>query len=327
MIPIEDEAILSELSRLYINEQSVTRLMLILRTRGCSYARRSGGCSHCSLIQHANKNVTADHLKNQFISEIQKYQDREYHHLDLFTLGSFFDPEEIPREFSQYVFRYISEREKVYSVTIESRPEYITKDKLEEYTRLLGPVNLEVALGIESTNEYIRGTLIKKGFTLGDVEGALDKISQFRHVRLLGYVLVKPVGLSEIEAIEDAVSTINDIFALGNRYHIPTRVAVQPVYIAKNSETFRKYVKGEYRLLKLWSIIEILKRTNSLGDISVGLNDEGLSDGLVVSSCPLCNPKVMDELRKYNGTNDLNALLQLDCTCKKDWGIICTSKR
>lgn len=316
---IEDHAVLSELSSLYIKGETISRLMIILRTKGCSYARKTLGCLHCSLIQHADENVAGDNLKIQFKTEIRKYRDRDYRHLDLFTLGSFFDENEIPREFTEFASRYISYAGKINSVAVESRPEYITEVKLKEVNRWLGNVKLEIGLGIESTNVYVRETLMNKGYSLNDVELALEKMSHFKNVEFLGYVVIKPNGLNEAEAIADSIASIKDIFKMGKKFNIRTRIALQPYYIPRQSRTLTAYMNGEYRKLKLWSVIEILKNVSHLGDISVGLNDEGLSDGRVAWNCGLCSGKVIQELRNYNATNKLDHLLELDCSCKKKW--------
>ena len=174
---------------------------------------------------------------------------------------------------------------------------------------------MEIGIGIESANETIRTVLLNKGYSLGDVEKKI-KILEKYNVGLLSYVLVKPPGVKEHEAIKDAIHTAKYSFTLGARHNVRTRVALQPFFVPKGSIAEIEYKKGNYKLLKLWSIIEIIKKINYLGSISVALNDESLSDGLVASNCKLCNSGIIAALRKYNCTNNLKFLSDLDCSCK-----------
>jgi len=314
-----NKAVLSEITPININGKESTRLMIVLRTKGCSYARKFGGCKHCNLIRNSNQSVTIDNLKRQLETELGEYKTRKFEHLDLLTLGSFFDEEEIPSEFFRYALTYISEIKSLKKVMVESRPEFVTREKIKEAVNTLGDVKLEVGIGIESSDEFIRSSGLNKGFSLSEVENAVKILAEF-DVELVGYVLVKPIGLNEEKAIEDSVKTIEYVFSLGKKHNVRTRIALEPFYVPKSLSVEIKYKYGEYQPVKLWSVMEVIKRTNHLGNIFVGLNDEGLSDkGLMASNCDSCSPKVIGALNKYNGTNDLNFLKNLNCSCKEEW--------
>ncbi len=314
-----NKAILSEITLVNFEGIEAKRFSVILRTRGCSYARSpSGGCMHCALLQNSNPNISDYNLKKQLENELKKYQNQEFQQLDILTLGSFFDDNEVSEEFRTYALKLAFRIKSLKRVLVESRPEFITEEKIEDALHLLKGINLEIGIGIESSNNAVRYNLLNKGYSLSEVEDSVKLLYKLKAC-FLGYVLVKPLGLNEKEAIEDAVETINFIFDLGKKYKIPTRVALEPFYIPRKSIAEKEYYEGQYKPLRLWSLVEILRRTDNLGSIFIGLNDEGLSDGLVVSNCDLCNATVMKALQQYNGNQDLHSLIKLDCFCKREW--------
>lgn len=314
----KNHSLLTEITPAYVHHESTMRLMVILRTNGCSYAKETGGCYHCSLISNAIKSVEAHNLKMQFDNAITANIGSNYKHLDLLVLGSFFDDKEIPNDVLEYIFTRIAKGKNIESVLIETRPEYITSEKIRKSKELLGEVKLEIAIGIESTNDYIRETILNKGYGMKELTKAVITMSKL-DVDFLGYVLIKPVGISEKKAIEDAISTIKDIFDLGKKYGVYTRVAIQPYYVARKSKSYIEYKKGNYKPPMYWSIIEIIKATNQFGDILVALNDEGLSDGINACNCELCRSLIVEKLKNYNYTNDISELQKIECKCIEGW--------
>lgn len=315
---VENKALCLETKSLFIAGSSIKSLMIIFRTKGCSYAHKTGGCTHCSLSDNALDNITGKNLIAQFENCISEYKINNYQYIELLTLGSFLDEREMPEQAARHIFTYIRNNTHAQTVMIESRPEFINADKLYRYTAYLGGVRLEVGLGIESTNHYISSVMLKKGYSMDNVNDSLKVMSEC-DVGFVGYVLHKPVGLTEKEGIADSVETIKCIFDFGAKHNIKTRIALQPYYIARNSYSYQEYVNGRYTTPMLWSIIEVLKQTNHLGDISVALNDEGLTDGLVASNCKKCNSDIIREIKKYNYTNKIDKLMQIKCDCKKAW--------
>ncbi|MFX1591089.1 MAG: hypothetical protein ACFFCL_00210, partial [Promethearchaeota archaeon] len=140
---------------------------IILRSKGCSWALgEHGGCSMCGYYLDATtKDVSTTQLISQFdyafndkINEIN--QDSYNYVLKIFNSGSFLDEIEIPKEARTYIFEKISSVEKFKEVVIESRLEYITSEKLEELRSLFKEKYIEIAIGLESVDDYIRNHFI-----------------------------------------------------------------------------------------------------------------------------------------------------------------------
>jgi archaeosine synthase beta-subunit len=314
-----DTPVLAELTAINIQGVEAKRCVVILRTRGCSYARGpSGGCKHCALLQNSHPGVSHENLERQLEHVLTTYHNETFQQLDILTLGSFFDDNEIPEEFRKYALGSAVKIKSLRKVFVESRPEFLTVTSLQSALNLLNGAELEVGIGIESSNEFVRRRLLNKGFSLAEVERSVELLSELG-ASFLGYVLVKPLGMTEKDAIEDAVKSVQYVFQLGEKHKIPARVAIEPFYIPRKSVAENEYRRGNYEPLRLWSLIEILERVNQLGVIFVGLNDEGLSDGLVPSNCDSCNPTLLNCLQQYNSDQKIDRLLDQQCSCKEEW--------
>jgi archaeosine synthase beta-subunit len=135
--------------------------------------------------------------------------------------------------------------------------------------------------------------------------------------RLLAYVLIKPLGLSEAEAVDDAVATARYVHEVAARHGVRARVAFQPVFVSPGSALEGEFLAGRYEPPSLWSVVEVVRRAHAHGELLVGLSDEGLEPRRLPSACPRCTPLVRAALARYNQTRDLAALAVPDCSCRK----------
>jgi radical SAM enzyme (TIGR01210 family) len=133
--------------------------------------------------------------------------------------------------------------------------------------------------------------------------------------RLLAYVMVKPMGLTEREAIEDAVATARYVFDVAAEHGVAARAALEPSFVPPGTSLERALLAGRYQPPSLWSVVEIVRRVHAAGELLVGLGDEGLSPTCAPSGCERCTPALRAALAEYNHTRDLRALQALDFGC------------
>jgi len=109
-----------------LNGKIVDAFVIILRTRGCSWALRSG-CSMCGYFNDSMwEKISETDLLKQFDTAMENYSDEKF--IKIFTSGSFLDDKEISPNVREKIFkRLILNSEKL---SVESRPEYITKEKM-----------------------------------------------------------------------------------------------------------------------------------------------------------------------------------------------------
>ena len=291
------------------------RLMVILRAPGCVWSRKAGGgCSNCGFAELSTHGapVSAEELVAQFdaaLAEAGPLDDVA--EVDVYNSGSFFADEEIPAEARSRILSRLRPPT-VRRVLVAARAEQVRAKDLAAARACLGEKELEVGIGLESADDRVRDKLINKGFGRAEFQRAVRILGE-HGARLLVYVLVKPLGLSEREAIEDCVATARYVFEVAGRSHVQARIALEPVFVAPQTALEKEFVAGRYQPPSLWSVVEIVRRIHSLGELLVGQSDEGLSPQRIASGCARCDGELRRAFAAYNRTRDLSALSAVSC--------------
>jgi radical SAM enzyme (TIGR01210 family) len=295
------------------------RLMTVLKTKGCEYAHKTGGCTVCGFLNHADKNMTAEGIIAQVDFVLENFDLSSVGEMDILTLGSFFNDSEVAPATRLAIMERLAKLKQVRRVSVESRAEYVTVAKIKEIKKALGVDKiLEFGIGLESANDYLRNKVIKKGLSKKSFEDTVAKVKE-AGANLLAYLLVKPPHVSEKEAIEDAVQSAAYVFQVAKKHGVSARAAFEPVFVCENTHLEDLYLNAKYRLLNLWSVVEVIKSAHQYGCIFVGLSDEDLSMERMPYSCSLCNEKIVREIENFNSTQDVSGLNQLDCQCKVEY--------
>ena len=219
---------------------------------------------------------------------------------------------EIPEEARRGMLKRINEDPNIKMLVLETRPEFVTEEKVKEIKDLIPDKHVELGVGLEIKDDFYRGICINKGFSLRRFNISANIITKY--LKLRTYVLLKPLFLTEKESIEEAIKTVEYAFAVG-----ATTVSLEPCTI--QDYTFMKYLyeRGLYNTPWLWSIVEVVKRVKKPGKLIVGLFKFFPSPSAVPNNCPQCNEKVMERIIQYNRTLDLKSFSGLSCRCRKQW--------
>lgn len=294
------------------------RLTLLLPGRGCSWFKKSGGCTMCGFnkkLMDVNQrwNFSANDLFALYrIAELLSCSQKP-EILCIFNGGSFLNEDEIPRQTQIAITRSVKIHPTFGLLFIESRPEFITEASIENIRRNLGCKRLEVGIGLEAVTNKVREVYIHKGFNLQDYEKAV-KLLNGRGVYVLTYVFLKPLGISEREAIEEAMKTIQYAFKVGS-----DEVSISCAFIQDGTRMAKSYGRGEFRPPWLWSIIEVLRRTAHLGSVRVGSFNDNPPPIDIPHNCPKCSKRVENALQKYNLVRDISIFDSVFCECQKEW--------
>jgi len=305
------------------------RLMVALTTSGCSYARSpGGGCAFCGFRNLTAKGhpVGAEDIIAQFGHAMDMAESLEggadpVEEIDLYNSGSFLDEDDVPFPAAEAIFRTIASKPSLRKILIESRPEFVTggKEHLLALKRLAARQILTVGMGLETRRDDIRIKVLKKGFTLARFEEAAAILAA-TGVTLLAYVLLKPPGLAEGEAVKDVIDTIVYLEELGKKLHLQVKIALQPMFVAAHTPLEELYRQGTYTPPRLWSVIEVLRATRACPlEIEVALSDEGLAEGRVAQNCPLCTEKAREIIASFNATQQRERLDTFTCPCREQW--------
>lgn len=309
----------SRVTPVSINGTSTSRLMLVLQTSGCEFARKTGGCTVCGFLVNAKQGIAETEIIGQLDHVLETTDLDGIQEIDLLTLGSFFNDNEVTPYVRRELLSRVAALDQIKRVSLESRAEYVTAEKLAESKSLLGTGKLlEFGIGLESADDHIRNVIIKKALPKKRFEGVAAMANQ-AGCDFLTYLLIKPPSLSEGEAIRDAVDSAKYVFDVAARYDLRVRIAYEPVFIPKGTPLDRLFVDSGYRLLNLWSIVEVIQQSHRLGNVFIGLSDENLSDGRFPTSCLNCCDRIVAEIEEFNGRQDVSGLARLDCECRAQY--------
>jgi len=289
-----------------LNGKIVEAFVIIFRTRGCSWAIKSG-CSMCGYFNDSQwEKINDEDLLSQFDFAMNKYNNQKF--VKIFTSGSFLDDAEIMPSVRKKILETLANTTK--KISVESRPQYITEKKLINIKKIIGKIKFEIGVGLETADDSIRKNCINKGFTFNDYKKAV-KILKKHKIELKTYLLIKPPFLTEKEAIEDAIKTVNKIKDLTDT------ISFNPTNIQKNTVVNYLWKRKQYRSPWLWSIIEILKNCPKNVRIKCDISGGGSLRG--AHNCKECDSKILKAIENYSLKNDLKIFQKLNCKCKEKW--------
>ena len=225
----------------------------------------------------------------------------------IFTSGSFFNDDEIPKAVQDEILGELAD--KAEKIIIETRPEFVSKDQLDG---LVGKDKIEVAIGLESANDFVLEHSINKGFRAADYEKAAEVLKEM-NIPVKTYLLVKPPFLTEKEAIGDAVSSAR----FASKYS--KTISFNPVNIQNYTIVERLWRNGEYRPPWLWSVVEVLKQSSKLGEVRIMSSPTGGGTRRGAHNCGKCDKEVVGGIEEFSLSQDVSSLEDLECECKEQW--------
>ena len=302
-----------------IGGKAINRAIITLRGCGCEWAREeNGGCTMCGHLSGSSRGtkISEEKLKKQFDDNMESFDFSEYPMLCLYNGGSFLNENEISKELRQYIFKKISEVTDIKTLIIESRVAHVTDEIMDEIENLLPNTEVEIGIGLESSNEIIRNVILNKGTKLEEYENVSTRFKN-RKSKFLTYVLIKAPFLTEREAIDDAIATIQFAHNIGVDI-----ISLEPVSIQE--QTFVDYLSrlSQYRSPWIWSVFEIIKKTHHLGMLfRIGGFQFFPMPKQYTSNCDDCNEEMILKIQEFNKTNDINEIKDLKCKsgCDKIW--------
>ena len=292
------------------------RLVIHLRSNGCGW-KRSGGCTMCGFwaetAQQKDK-ISVEDFVHQFEGVLKRFDIREYPIVCIYNAGSILNEQEIPIEALERIVKMISAVPEIAQVVFESRIDYFNSQKLSRLKGILKDKDLLIGVGLESANDIVRDLCIHKGLDKRVFERKLE-LAKSIGIKPVVYVLIKPLFLTEAEAIDDAVATTGYLCDLGIQ-----NIHYETMTIENHTLAHALFGLGQYQLPWLWTIIEIIERVSSRARPFVSPFSYITQAEAVPHNCPSCTPQVTKAiLEDYCSSFDLTRLRNLNCACKSQW--------
>lgn len=290
-----------------LDSKRVKEMTVILRTAGCRWRR----CKMCGFF-HEGCPTTHDEL----ISQLKYAMERdEAEIVKIFTSGSFFDTHEIPTVTRDELIKILRETG-IKKLIVESRPEFITHENLSSCTDIK---NIEVGIGVETSNDRIRDECINKGFTFDDFIDATEIVRECG-ADVKAYLLLKPPFLSEKDAIEDAIRSAKDISP-----YVST-ISLNPCNVQNFTILYELWKDGKYRPPWLWSVVETLKTIKKEVKTRVISDPVGAGHPRGPHNCGSCDRRIADVIKEFSLAQDLHLLDRIlcrfgeaECDCRYTW--------
>lgn len=291
-----------------LNGKVADAYVIILRTRGCSWAC-SSGCTMCGYFNDSMLSpVSTEDLLAQFANAMQMYNDEKI--VKVFTSGSFLDSSELPEPVQREVLRTLAE--KAEKISVESRPEYITETRLKEIKKIISSKEFEIGIGLETSNDLVREKAINKGFTFQDYVHAATLLKQHQMI-VKTYVLLKPPFLTEKESLNDCIRTITDITPYTEI------VSLNPTNVQRHTVVEYLWKRNQYRPPWLWSIVEILQQRKTMTDVFLKCDVVGGGSLRGAHNCGICDRAILQAIAEFSLTQQLDTLKGLTCDCHEKW--------
>jgi len=291
-------------------------------TKGCNWAR-SGGCTMCD-YGGFNGTVPDEILVQQTVGLLDQWPDET--EINLSALGSFFDDKELSLAARRGILAEVAKRPNIELIGVESRAGDVNAAKIKEARSHLGVHRcLEVGMGLESVNDFVRNVCINKGLSRKTFERAVKTI-QDCGAQAVGHVLLKPPFLTEEEAINDAIATIEYLDALGVR-----RIVLMVCNVKDGTLVGELYKQGLYRPPWLWSVLRTALNVSSSAQNKLLIYgfDCGIPMVDIGRNCKKCSEKIINLMRKFSGTGEeiyLQDANCINCDCKSGWNDVCGDK-
>lgn len=286
----------------------VDAYVIILRTKGCSWAL-SSGCTMCGYFNDSMfSEVTEQDLLTQFETAMQGYRQEKI--VKLFTSGSFLNPSEIPQTVQHTILGSLARQTE--KISVESRPEYITETRLTDIHKIVSSKEFEIGIGLETANDLVRQKAINKGFSFTQYIKAAELLRKHQ-MKVKTYVLMKPPFLTEKESLDDCLRTAKQT----KRY--TDSISLNPTNVQHHTVVEYLWKRDQYRPAWLWSVVEFLKQSKHLTDAFVKCDTVGGGSMRGAHNCGVCDQKVLRAIEEYSLTQQKDAFKDLTCSCQEKW--------
>ncbi|MDV0446077.1 hypothetical protein MmiAt1_16890 [Methanimicrococcus sp. At1] len=290
-------------------------LTIIFQTSGC-YWGKQGGCTMCGYVYDSS---TGEPAESDIMAQLDKALEQaerrklERFMVKIFTSGSFLDKREISADLRKEILSRLAGDERIAAVLAETRPEFVTEESAADCLAVMGGKPLEFAYGLETTSDRIRRESINKGFSFAHFKRAAE-IAKQNGIFTKAYLMLKPPFLSEKEAMDDILNSIDEVAPYAET------VSINLCNVQNGTFVEKLWENKEFRPPWLWSIVNILKEAKTKHpDLYLMSDPVGAGAKRGPRNCKICSRDVADMIREFSITQDVKTLEKIDCGCKLLW--------
>jgi len=272
----------------------------------------------CGYINDSSRDQTIP--SEQILAKIRNLlsEDREKKpiHLKIFNSGSFFDQWDVPRHLRDQLIELLQETPSVFRLSVESKTEYILANfgLIKEIAQQLAPKELEIGIGLESSNDTIIRDCHNKGTTLEAYKQCVQLLRP-NGIRIKTYILIKPPFLTETEATFDAIQTALDAAKIGTDV-----ISFSPCNVQNGTLVDFLYRQDKYQPPWLWSVLHVVHVIRSIYP-SLSIICDPIAPGKPrgAHNCGKCDTQVLEEIKRMLILESIPKDLSELCSCYSKW--------
>jgi radical SAM enzyme (TIGR01210 family) len=258
-----------------VGEKRIVRAATALVPFGCpDWGERNGGtpmCTFCAIPLavtwyrnqfYGGKPVPPEDLLSMFDSVLERIEGEspDIHTLMIYNGGSFLA---MPPGLQQRIMRSAAALPSVSCVVIESRAALVAPDSLDGLCEILDAAGkkLTVRIGVETQDEHLRLTILRKGHTRAQLNSAIACMKR-RGVVSGAYVLLNPApGLRTQAAVDEAVKTISWVLEDGSGDLGMDETYFCSTNPAPGSRLEKEWRSGRFKPASLSMVLDVLQKT------------------------------------------------------------------
>ncbi|OAQ52695.1 tRNA-2-methylthio-N(6)-dimethylallyladenosine synthase [Natrinema mahii] len=322
-----------EPTRVWLDEDNTpdgvkTSLTIILNTGGCRWAR-AGGCTMCGYVAESvdGGSVPHDALMDQIdvcLAHEAENADAPADLIKIYTSGSFLDEREVGAESRRAIADTFADRDRM---VVESLPDFVDREKIGDFTQ--HGLDTDVAIGLETATDRVRHDCVNKYFDFADFEGACAEAAAADaaaggdvEAGIKAYLLMKPPFLTESEAVEDMISSVERCAAVDGCH----TVSMNPCNVQRYTMVDDLYFEDGYRPPWLWSVAQVLAETADADAIVVS-DPVGHGSDRGPHNCGECDDRVQKAIKDFDLRQDPSVFEQVSCACELTWETVLERER
>src|SRR5262249_46080558 len=139
-------------------------------------------CAHCALPDRSSPvPIGSEHINGQVDRTLSRHEGRcsEFTQFSFGNEGSVLDADRFPIGSLHYLLGRLHELPNLAIVSLETRPEYVTHERLRDVTRRSNAPIIDLAVGFETQDDHTRMAVLGKRISRKAMERCVALLSSF----------------------------------------------------------------------------------------------------------------------------------------------------
>lgn len=283
-------------------------LVLSFYTAKCQFQ-----CTYCALpLRSSVVEVPVEDLDAQIDGVFDTYTERltEFRQLSFGNEGSALDDKRFHTESLHHLLDRAQAMDNLEVLSIETRPEYVQRAKLEDIRSRTSASTIDVTVGFETLDDEIRQTVLRKKISRRIMEDRISLLADLG-MRFTSYILVKPAPrMTEEHGVREAIATMEYLADVCARRDVEFVAYLTPTYLARGSYLQATTAPGDWMPPTIQSIFDVVVAGHRMGiPVYSGLWSEGLAEeNTDFRGRDGYDPKLHRAIIRFNKTNDFGYL-------------------